>query len=55
MQKFGENIPFYGIQATSKDSDQTELMRRLIWGFAGRTHHIVGNLMLRLNYVLCEK
>ena len=20
-------------------------MRRLIWGFAGRTHHIVGNLM----------
>ena len=24
-------------------------MRRLIWGFAGRTYHIVGNLMSRLN------
>ena len=23
-------------------------MRRLIWGFAGGTYHIVGNLMLRL-------
>ena len=27
-------------------------MRRLIWGFDGRTYHIVGNLVLRLNYVL---
>ena len=27
-------------------------MRRLIRGFAGRTYHIVGNLMSRLNYVL---
>ena len=25
-------------------------MRRLIWGFAGRTYHIVGSLMSRLNY-----
>ena len=31
-----------------KGSDQTARMRRLIWGFAGRTYHIVGNLMLRL-------
>ena len=27
-------------------------MRRLIWGFAGRTYHIVGNLMSRLNFSL---
>ena len=35
------------IQATtcSKDSDQTARMRRLIWGFAGRTDHIVENFM----------
>ena len=26
-------------------------MRRLIWGFVGRTYYIVGNLMLWLNYV----
>ena len=26
-------------------------MRRLIWGFAGRTYHIVGNLMSRLKYI----
>ena len=25
-------------------------MRRLIWGFTGRTYHIVGNLMSRLNF-----
>ena len=36
------------IQATSKGSDQTARMRRLLWGFAGRTYHIVGNLMSRL-------
>ena len=36
------------IQATSKDSDQTAHMRRLVWAFAGRTYHIVGNLMSRL-------
>ena len=35
---------------TSKGSDQTAYMCRLIRGFAGRTYHIVGNLMLRLNY-----
>ena len=33
------------IQATSKGSDQTARTGRLIWGFAGRTYHIVGNLM----------
>ena len=27
-------------------------LRRLTWGFAGRTYHIVGNLMSRLIYVL---
>ena len=32
-------------QATSKGSDQTARTRRLIWGFAGRTYHIVGNIM----------
>ena len=31
-----------------KGSDQTEHMRRLIWGFAGHTYHIVGYLMSRL-------
>ena len=36
------------IQATSKGSDQTARMRRLIWGFTGRTYHIVRNLMPRL-------
>ena len=29
-------------------------MRRLIWGFAGHTYHIVANLMSRLNYVNFE-
>ena len=33
---------------TSKGSDQTARMRRLIRGFAGRTYHFVGNLMSRL-------
>ena len=33
---------------TSKGSDQTAHMRRLIWGFAGRTYHSVGNLLSRL-------
>ena len=40
------------MQATSKGSDQTVHMRRLIWGFAGPTYYIVGNLMSRLNYIL---
>ena len=39
------------IQAISKGTDQTARMRRLIWGFAGRTYHIVRNLMSRLNYL----
>ena len=34
-----------------KGSDQTAGMRRLILGFAGRTYHIVGNLMSRL--IIC--
>ena len=38
----------YNIQAASKDSDQTAHMRRLILGFAGRTYHVVGNLISRL-------
>ena len=36
------------MQATSKGSDQTAHMRRLIWGFADHTYHIVGNIMSRL-------
>ena len=30
-------------------------MRRLVWASASRIYHNVGNLMLRLNYVLVEK
>ena len=41
----------WDIQATSKGCDQTARMCRLIWGFAGSTYHIVGNLMSRLNYM----
>ena len=37
------------MQVTSKGSDQTARMRRLIYGFAGRTYYTVGNLMSRLN------
>ena len=40
------------MQTTSKGSDQTARMRRLICGFAGLTYHIVGNLMSQLNYLL---
>ena len=36
------------MQATSKGSDQTARMRRLVWAFASRTHHIVWNLMVWL-------
>ena len=44
----------YNIQATRKGSDQTVHKGRLVWAFAGRTYHIVGNLMSRLKYVyLC--
>ena len=39
------------MKATSKGSDQTVRMRRLVRGFAGRTYHIVGNLMHWLKYV----
>ena len=35
---------------TSKGSDQTVCMCRLIWGIAGSTNHNVGNLMLWLIY-----
>ena len=35
----------------SAASDQTVRMRRLIWGFAGRTYHIVGNRMHWLIYI----
>ena len=42
-------------KATSKGSDQTAHMRRLIWGITGRTYHIVGNLMLRLNCKVVHK
>ena len=36
--------------AHSEDSDQTGLMPRLIWVFAGRTCHFVGFVTRRLNY-----
>ena len=36
------------MQAKSKGSDQTARMCRLICGFAGRSYHIVGNLISRL-------
>ena len=39
------------MQATSKGPGQTVGMRRLVWGFAGGTYHIVGNLMLGLNII----
>ena len=45
-------IIFKNIQATSKGSDQTARMRRLIWGFAGCTYHIVGNLM---HWLICNE
>ena len=43
----------YSLKATSKSSDQTAHMRRLIWAFDGCTYHIVVNPMLRLNYCFC--
>ena len=36
------------IQTTSKDYNQTARMCRLVWAFAGRSYHLVGNLMSRL-------
>ena len=38
------------IQATNNGSDQAAHMRRLVLAFAGRTYHIVGNLLSRFNY-----
>ena len=43
------------IQVTSKGSDQTARMRRLIRGFAGRTYHNVENLLLRLTFNFIAK
>ena len=40
------------IEWTSKGSDQTVRMCRLVWAFAGRTNHTVGNLMSRLKFLL---
>ena len=40
----------YNVQATCKGSDQTARMRKLIQSFAGRTHYIVGNLVLWFTY-----
>ena len=44
------SLKSYNIQMISKGSDQTARMRRLVWGFTGRTYHIVWNLMSWLNY-----
>ena len=41
--------------ATSKGSDQTARMRRLVWTVAGHTYHIVGNLMPRLSFKTSAK
>ena len=43
------SLTVINIQTTSKGSDQSARMRRLVWAFAGRTYTIVvGNLMSRL-------
>ena len=42
------------IQATSKGSDQTVHVRRLVWAFAGHTYHIVGNLIPQLSSLYSE-
>ena len=47
-KKREDNENSKNIQATSIGSDQSAHMRRLIWAFAGRTYHVVGNIMLRL-------
>ena len=47
---WNQNIVPMKILATSKGSDQTAHVHRLIGGFTGRTLHIVGNLISRLNY-----
>ena len=38
--------PVLNIQETSKGSDQSVLMLRLVSAFPCRSYHIVGNLML---------
>ena len=43
----------WNIQATGKGSNQTARMRRLNWGFSGRTYHIVGNIMHWLILLWC--
>ena len=45
------SLTVMNIQATSKGSDQTEHVRRLAWAFAGRTYHIVGNIVSRLSFI----
>ena len=40
------------LHTNCKDSDQTGLMPRLIWVFAGRTGYFVGFVMLRLIFFL---
>ena len=49
------SLKSYNTQATSKGSDQTARMRRLIWGFDGLTYHIDGNLMPWLIYIYWGK
>ena len=39
------SLKIINTQATSKGSDHTARMYRLIWSFVGRTYHTVGNLM----------
>ena len=39
---------------TRKGYDQTEHMRTLVLAFAGRTYHIVGNLMPWLEFIYVE-
>ena len=44
------NYPSF-LHADSEDSDQTGLMPRLIWTFAGRTSYCVSFVVLRLSYI----
>ena len=48
---FGQQLNIHRIfKVTSKGSDQSAHMRRLVWAFAGRKYHIVGNIMPQLKY-----
>ena len=52
---FGKTLNIHKkIQKTSKGSDQTMRMRRLVLAIAGPTYLIVGNLMLPLKFYLAE-